>query len=121
MWGIPVGSADVEFVLRLLLATGCGLPIGLERQYRSRTAGLRTNALVAAGAAVFVAMRERGNLRPEADPDKPPSPDSRPPRVARPPPDPPRPHPARLAVEVVRLAGNRFLTSMFTSIHTGRR
>jgi putative Mg2+ transporter-C (MgtC) family protein len=57
-----VGSADLEFVLRLLLATGCGLLIGLERQYRSRTAGLRTNALVAAGAAVFVQFGEQANL-----------------------------------------------------------
>ena len=57
-----MGSADLEFVLRLLLATGCGLVIGLERQYRSRTAGLRTNALVAAGAAVFVQFGEQANL-----------------------------------------------------------
>jgi putative Mg2+ transporter-C (MgtC) family protein len=28
--------------------------IGLERQYRQRTAGLRTNILVAIGAAIFV-------------------------------------------------------------------
>jgi putative Mg2+ transporter-C (MgtC) family protein len=50
---------DAEFVLRLLLAAGCGLLIGLERQYRSRTAGLRTNALVAAGAAAFVLFGEQ--------------------------------------------------------------
>lgn len=41
-------------MLRLLLAAGCGALIGLERQYRSRTAGLRTQALVAMGAAAFV-------------------------------------------------------------------
>lgn len=46
--------ADLDFVLRLLLAAGCGMVIGLERQYRSRTAGLRTQALVAMGAAAFV-------------------------------------------------------------------
>ena len=51
--------SDAEFVLRLLLATSCGLLIGLERQYRSRTAGLRTNALVAAGASVFVLFGEQ--------------------------------------------------------------
>ncbi len=33
--------------------------IGLERQYRQRTAGLRTNVLVAVGAAVFVDMANR--------------------------------------------------------------
>jgi putative Mg2+ transporter-C (MgtC) family protein len=50
---------DVEFLLRVLLATGCGALIGLERQYRSRTAGLRTQALVAAGAASFVLFGEQ--------------------------------------------------------------
>lgn len=33
--------------------------IGLERQWRQRTAGLRTNALVAVAAAVFVNMANR--------------------------------------------------------------
>lgn len=33
--------------------------IGLERQYRQRTAGLRTNVLVALGAAIFVDMANR--------------------------------------------------------------
>jgi len=35
--------------------------IGFERQYRQRTAGLRTNVLVAVGAAVFVDMANRLN------------------------------------------------------------
>ena len=50
---------DLEFLARVLLATGCGALIGLERQYRSRTAGLRTRALVAAGAATFVLFGEQ--------------------------------------------------------------
>jgi putative Mg2+ transporter-C (MgtC) family protein len=33
--------------------------IGFERQYRQRTAGLRTNVLVAVGAAIFVDMANR--------------------------------------------------------------
>lgn len=33
--------------------------IGLERQYRQRTAGLRTNVLVAVGAAIFVDLANR--------------------------------------------------------------
>ncbi|MBW3084322.1 Protein MgtC [Austwickia sp. TVS 96-490-7B] len=45
---------DLTLLLRLLLATTCGVAIGAERQYRSRTAGLRTNALVTTGAAIFV-------------------------------------------------------------------
>jgi putative Mg2+ transporter-C (MgtC) family protein len=36
-----------------------GSMIGLERQYRQRTAGLRTNVLVSVGAAVFVDMANR--------------------------------------------------------------
>jgi putative Mg2+ transporter-C (MgtC) family protein len=51
---MTVSPSDVEFVVRVLVATTCGALIGLERQYRSRTAGLRTHTLVAAGAAAFV-------------------------------------------------------------------
>ncbi|WP_335418625.1 MgtC/SapB family protein [Gemmobacter denitrificans] len=36
------------------VALGCGALIGMERQIRQRKAGLRTNALVALGAAAFV-------------------------------------------------------------------
>jgi putative Mg2+ transporter-C (MgtC) family protein len=43
-----------EFALRLAVGVGCGALIGLERQWRARMAGLRTNALVAAGATLFV-------------------------------------------------------------------
>jgi len=42
------------FVLRLLAALALGALIGAERQLRQRLAGLRTNALVAAGSALFV-------------------------------------------------------------------
>ncbi|PRC95082.1 MgtC/SapB family protein [Solimicrobium silvestre] len=43
-----------EFTLRVLLALFLGSLIGTERQLRQRMAGLRTNALVAAGATLFV-------------------------------------------------------------------
>ena len=42
------------FLLRLASALICGLAIGAERQWRVRTAGLRTHSLVAVGAALFV-------------------------------------------------------------------
>lgn len=42
----------------LLAAFVLGGLIGFERQYRQRTAGLKTNVLVAVGAAVFVNMAE---------------------------------------------------------------
>jgi putative Mg2+ transporter-C (MgtC) family protein len=43
-----------DFALRLAAGVGCGALIGFERQWRARTAGLRTNALVAGGATLFV-------------------------------------------------------------------
>ena len=43
-----------DFALRLAVGVGCGALIGLERQWRARMAGLRTNALVAGGATLFV-------------------------------------------------------------------
>jgi putative Mg2+ transporter-C (MgtC) family protein len=39
--------------LRLLLAAGLGAAIGLEREYRKKPAGLRTNILIALGSALF--------------------------------------------------------------------
>jgi putative Mg2+ transporter-C (MgtC) family protein len=42
------------FVLHLVVALALGALIGAERQLRQRLAGLRTNALVAAGSALFV-------------------------------------------------------------------
>jgi putative Mg2+ transporter-C (MgtC) family protein len=44
------------FALNTLSALGMGILIGLERQWRTHPAGLRTNALVAFGAALFVSL-----------------------------------------------------------------
>jgi putative Mg2+ transporter-C (MgtC) family protein len=44
------------FTGHLMLAAFCGAAVGLERQWRQRQAGLRTNALVAIGAAACVAL-----------------------------------------------------------------
>jgi len=38
---------------RLLMAGGLGAALGLEREYRQKPAGLRTNILIALGAALF--------------------------------------------------------------------
>ncbi|MER7673200.1 MgtC/SapB family protein [Kitasatospora sp. NPDC096128] len=48
----------VDFVIRLATGVACGALIGMERQWRARMAGLRTNALVAAGATLFVLYSE---------------------------------------------------------------
>ncbi|HZM02300.1 MAG TPA: MgtC/SapB family protein [Candidatus Saccharimonadales bacterium] len=47
------GENAVTTLVGILLATLLGSVIGLERQWRQRFAGLRTNALVATGAAAF--------------------------------------------------------------------
>ena len=49
----------LDTVVSLTTAFVLGGVIGLERQLRQRTAGLRTNTLVAVGAAVFVDMANR--------------------------------------------------------------
>ena len=50
---------------RLVLALFCGALIGVERQWRQKMAGLRTNVLVAIGAAAFVLFAYR--LTPVGD------------------------------------------------------
>lgn len=44
----------LEFLIRLVAALFMGAAVGMERQWRQRIAGMRTNALVAAGASAFV-------------------------------------------------------------------
>jgi putative Mg2+ transporter-C (MgtC) family protein len=46
----------IDFAFRLLMALFLGAVIGLERQWRQRLAGLRTNALVSTGSALFVEL-----------------------------------------------------------------
>ena len=46
----------VDYVWRLLLAAGLGAAIGLEREYRQKPAGLRTNILIAIGSALFTIL-----------------------------------------------------------------
>ncbi|MGC8702501.1 MAG: MgtC/SapB family protein [Thiomonas sp.] len=55
LWNDP----RVQILASLLMAFVLGGIVGYERQYRQRTAGLRTNVLVAVGAALFVNMADR--------------------------------------------------------------
>ncbi|MGC9162900.1 MAG: MgtC/SapB family protein [Thiomonas sp.] len=55
LWNDP----RVQILVSLLMAFVLGGIVGYERQYRQRTAGLRTNVLVAVGAALFVNMADR--------------------------------------------------------------
>lgn len=60
----------LEMLLRLGAGVGLGAVIGFERQYRARMAGLRTNALVAAGATLFVLLSAHGFSGSDADPTR---------------------------------------------------
>ena len=46
----------LSFVLNIVVALLMGAIIGMERQYRQHPAGLRTNALVCVGSALFVSL-----------------------------------------------------------------
>ena len=43
----------IDVLLRLLLAAALGALLGLEREYRRKPAGLRTNILIGLGSALF--------------------------------------------------------------------
>lgn len=45
-----------HFALKIAVALVLGMAIGIERQFRRHPAGLRTNALVCLGAALFVSL-----------------------------------------------------------------
>ena len=47
---------DVELIRRLLTAALLGAVLGVEREIRQKSAGLRTNILIAVGAALFTLM-----------------------------------------------------------------
>lgn len=51
----------IQLTLSIVVAFVLATLIGAERQYRQRNAGLRTNVLVAVGAATFVTIGERVN------------------------------------------------------------
>ncbi len=46
----------LDFATRLFVALAFGAAIGVERQWRQKTAGLRTNTLVSMGSAAFVLL-----------------------------------------------------------------
>ncbi|GAA1322051.1 MgtC/SapB family protein [Leucobacter albus] len=60
----------LDLALRITVSLVLGAAVGFERQLRSRTAGLRTNALVSLGAALFVIMGAFSFTGVEADPTR---------------------------------------------------
>lgn len=46
-------NLDIEIALRLLISFAIGTAIGLEREYRSKSAGLRTMIIICLGSTIF--------------------------------------------------------------------
>ena len=66
---LPLGNW--EMTERLLLAALIGALLGLEREWRQKTAGLRTNILIAVGTTTFTLMSiEFATGVPGADPGR---------------------------------------------------
>ena len=61
---------DLELIERLLLAAAIGALLGLEREIRQKSAGLRTNILIAVGSAVFTLMSQELGSAAGADPGR---------------------------------------------------
>ena len=56
VWTAIVTSQVFAITLRILLSIGLGALIGLKRQLRARSAGIRTNALVSLGSCLFTTV-----------------------------------------------------------------
>jgi putative Mg2+ transporter-C (MgtC) family protein len=52
-----------EIIIRLLVAVGLGMAIGLERVFVHKEAGMKTHAMVSLGAAVFMIISETMTLK----------------------------------------------------------
>ncbi len=52
-------APEAQYLLRILLGTGLGAAIGLERDLHGRPAGLRTHAIVALASATFMVVSTR--------------------------------------------------------------
>lgn len=53
-------NTTIEFLLRIFVAALLGGIIGLEREYRDKSAGFRTHFLVALGSALFMIVSANG-------------------------------------------------------------
>lgn len=51
---------DFEYILRLILAAICGAIVGLEREKRQKSAGLRTHIIVAMASALMMIVSKYG-------------------------------------------------------------
>ena len=56
----PEFLVHMEYLLRIIVATLLGLAIGSERKNRNKSAGIRTHAIVALGAALIMVVSKYG-------------------------------------------------------------
>jgi putative Mg2+ transporter-C (MgtC) family protein len=61
---------DTELATRILTAALLGALLGIEREVRQKSAGLRTNILIAVGSALFTLMSYELAEGPAADPSR---------------------------------------------------
>jgi putative Mg2+ transporter-C (MgtC) family protein len=64
---MPIGLTDSELVRRIALAAVLGGLLGAERELRHKSAGFRTNILIAIGSALFTIL-SIGSASSGADP-----------------------------------------------------
>jgi putative Mg2+ transporter-C (MgtC) family protein len=57
---MAMDSATLDYLLRILVASGCGMLIGLERDNHLKQAGIRTHMIVALGAALMTIVSKYG-------------------------------------------------------------
>jgi putative Mg2+ transporter-C (MgtC) family protein len=67
---MPAPLSDLQLAERLLLAALLGGLIGIERELKQKSAGLRTNILIALGCALFTLMSEKLAAAAGADPSR---------------------------------------------------
>ena len=64
MWLLPVEVneylKEAEFVIRIIISVLLGFAIGMERKMRFKEVGIRTHAIVAAGACLFMLISKYG-------------------------------------------------------------
>lgn len=53
-------NIELDFILRIFIASLLGGAVGLEREYRDKAAGFRTHFLVALGSALFMVISAYG-------------------------------------------------------------
>ncbi len=62
MWNEVIEFVQEEYVQAILLSIGCGSVIGLEREYKNKSAGLRTVILICFGATIFTLISKMGDV-----------------------------------------------------------